>query len=55
MGDVEDLEWGLEQVRQRKIQRALDRTFRLSDAAEAHAYLAAGAARGSTVLLPWKA
>jgi NADPH:quinone reductase-like Zn-dependent oxidoreductase len=53
MGDVGDLEWGLEQVRQGRIVPALDRSFPLQEAAEAHAHLAAGAARGNTVLLPW--
>ncbi|WP_165820216.1 zinc-binding alcohol dehydrogenase family protein [Microvirga sp. KLBC 81] len=55
MGDVEDLEWGLEQVRQGKIRPILDRTFRLSDAAAAHTHLAAGTAGGSIVFLPWEA
>jgi NADPH:quinone reductase len=55
MGDVEDLEWGLEQVRQGRIRPTLDRTFPLAQAAEAHAHLAAGAARGNTVFLPWEA
>lgn len=53
MGDVEDLEWGLDQVRQGRIKPTLDRAFPLADAAFAHAHLAAGAARGNTVLLPW--
>lgn len=53
MGDVADLEWGLEQVRQGRVRPTLDRTFALNEAVEAHAHLAAGAARGSTVLLPW--
>lgn len=53
MGDVADLEWGLEQVRAGKIKPQLDRTFPLADAAAAHARLAQGAARGTMVLLPW--
>ncbi len=55
MGDVEDLEWGLEQVRQGRIRPTLDRAFPLAQVAEAHAHLAAGAVRGNSVLLPWKA
>jgi NADPH:quinone reductase len=53
MGDVADLEWGLEQVRAGKIKPQLDRAFPLADATEAHARLADGAARGNMVLLPW--
>lgn len=55
MGDVEDLEWGLAQVRDGVIKPSLDRAFELGAVAEAHAHLAAGAARGSAVLLPWAA
>jgi NADPH:quinone reductase-like Zn-dependent oxidoreductase len=55
MGDVEDLAWGLDQVRHGRIRPTLDRAFALADAAEAHSMLAAGSARGSTVLLPWAA
>jgi len=42
-------------VRQGRIRPTLDRTFPLAQAAEAHARLAAGAARGNSVLLPWEA
>jgi len=54
MGDASDLEWGLDQVRQGTIRPTLDRAFPLAQAAEAHRHLAAGAARGNTVLLPWE-
>lgn len=49
MGNVEDLEWGLEQVKQGKIKPVLDRVFALEDAAAAHARLAAGQATGTIV------
>lgn len=53
MGDVADLEWGLEQVRGGRIRPQLDRAFPLANAAEAHARLAEGSASGNMVLLPW--
>lgn len=49
MGDVADLEWGLEQVAKGLIKPTLDRTFKLEDAAEAHAMLARGDAAGNIV------
>lgn len=49
MGDVSELEWGLEQVRSGKIQPTLDRTFRLEEAVEAHTMLAKGTANGNIV------
>ena len=52
--DPEDLEWGLEQVRTGKITAALDRTFPLSQAAEAHRLLANNQVKGNYVLLPWE-
>jgi len=51
--DPEDLEWGLEQVRLGKITPALDRTFPLSQASEAHRLLATNQVKGNFVLLPW--
>lgn len=51
--DPEDLEWGLEQVRLGKIKPALDRTFPLSQAAEAHRLLSTNQVKGNYVLLPW--
>ena len=49
MGDVADLEWGLEQVRKGTIKPSLDRTFRLEEAVEAHTMLAQGDACGNLV------
>ncbi|MDA0738037.1 MAG: zinc-binding alcohol dehydrogenase family protein [Nitrospirae bacterium] len=51
--DPEDLQWGLEQVRLGTIKPALDRTFPLSQAAEAHRFLATNQVKGNFVLLPW--
>lgn len=51
--DPEDLEWGLEQVRLGTIKPAVDRTFPLSQAAEAHRLLATNQVKGNYVLLPW--
>ncbi|MCH7903545.1 MAG: zinc-binding dehydrogenase [Armatimonadetes bacterium] len=51
--DIEDLEWGLEQVRAGRIKPVLDRTLPLSKAAEAHRLIAAGKVSGNLVLLPW--
>lgn len=52
MGDVADLQWGLELVKAGKVKPSLDRSFSLKEAAQAHEYLAAGSARGNIVLLP---
>jgi len=52
MGDVDDLVWGLEQVKAGLIRPTLDSTFDLRDAAAAHARLAAGRACGTIVLKP---
>lgn len=54
MGDVDDLRWGLDQVRAGKIKPALDRVYDLDDIATAHANLAAGVAKGNLVVSPWK-
>jgi len=51
--DPEDLQWGLEQVRAGRIRPALDRTFPLNQAAEAHRLIAANQVKGNFVLLPW--
>lgn len=53
MGDVEELQWGLEQVRLGRVKPVLDRTFPLRDAAAAHTRLLSGDAHGNIVLLPW--
>ena len=52
-GDVEDLKWGLEQLRAGKIKPSLDRTLPLREAAEAHRLIASNAVQGNLVLLPW--
>ncbi len=52
MGDMDDLLWGLEQVKAGKIKPTLDRVYRLHEAGDAHARLAAGAALGTIVLKP---
>lgn len=53
MGDVADLDWGLDQVRAGKIRPLVDEVFRLDQAAAAHAKLAEGKARGNLILQPW--
>jgi len=52
--DPEDLQWGLDQVRTGRIKAALDQTFPLSQAAEAHRLLADNQVKGNFVLLPWE-
>jgi D-arabinose 1-dehydrogenase-like Zn-dependent alcohol dehydrogenase len=51
--DLQDLKWGLEQIRQGKIKPVLDRTLPLSQASEAHRLLASNEVTGNIVLLPW--
>ncbi|MDA2927243.1 zinc-binding dehydrogenase [Acidobacteria bacterium AH-259-G07] len=51
--DVEDLKWGLEQVRLGQIKPSLDRALPLSQAAEAHRLISTNQVTGSLVLLPW--
>ncbi len=51
--DMEDLEWGLEQVRAGRIKPLLDHTLPLSKAAEAHRLISTGQVTGNLVLLPW--
>ena len=53
--DIEDLEWGLEQVKAGSIKPLLDRTLPLKNAAEAHQLVADNAVKGNLVLLPWAA
>lgn len=53
-GDVEDLEWGLEQVQKGTIKPLLDRTLPLSEAAQAHQLIASNQVAGNIVLLPWE-
>lgn len=49
MGGVEDLEWGLAQVKAGAIRPTLDRTYKLDAARSAHERLAAGDAVGNIV------
>lgn len=51
--DVQDLEWGLEQVRQGRIKPVLDSTHPLQDAGKAHQLVAENRVTGTVVLLPW--
>ena len=53
--DIEDLEWGLAQVKAGEIKPLLDRVLPLRDAAEAHRLIANNAVKGNIVLLPWAA
>lgn len=55
MGDVADLVWGLELVKQGKVKPQLDRALPLREAAEVHRLLSANQVRGNVVLLPWAA
>ncbi|MDK1046449.1 MAG: zinc-binding dehydrogenase [Anaerolineales bacterium] len=51
--DIEDLQWGLEQIKAGRIKPLLDRALPLSQAAEAHRLIANNEVTGSIVLLPW--
>ena len=53
-GSKEDLEWGLEQVKQGRIRALLQQTFPLSKVNEAHRLVAASKIQGNLVLLPWE-
>lgn len=53
--DIEDLKWGLEQVRAGRVKPSLDRALPLSEAAEAHRLIAKNQVAGNLVLLPWAA
>lgn len=55
MGDVADLEWGLELVADGRVKPLLDRALPLAEAAKAHRLIAANEVRGNLVLLPWAA
>jgi NADPH:quinone reductase-like Zn-dependent oxidoreductase len=52
-GDVEDYNWGIQQVRAGRIKPILDQTLPLSRASEAHRLIASGKVMGNIVLLPW--
>ena len=51
--DIEDFNWGLEQVRVGRIKPLLDHTLPLSKAAEAHRLISTDQVTGNLVLLPW--
>jgi len=51
--DLEDLEWGLEQVHAGRIKPSLDHTLPLNQAAKAHQLVATNKVMGTIVLLPW--
>ena len=51
--DTEDLQFGLELIRKAKVKPVLDRTFPLSQAAEAHRLISENKVSGKIVLLPW--
>jgi len=51
--DIEDIKWGLEQVREGRIKPTLDHTLPLSQAAEAHRLISTSQVTGNLVLLPW--
>ena len=53
--DIEDLQWGLEQVAAGRIRPLLYRALPLVEAAEAHRLIAENAVKGNIVLLPWAA
>ncbi len=54
-GDIEDLKWGLDQVKAGRIQPLLDRVLPLQHAAEAHKLISTNQIAGNIVLLPWAA
>ena len=54
-GDIEDLRWGLEQVRLGRIKPLLDQAFPLEEATEEHRLIATNQVAGNLVLLPWAA
>jgi NADPH:quinone reductase-like Zn-dependent oxidoreductase len=51
--DIEDLMWGLEQVRVGRIRPILDRALPLSQAGEAHRLISNNEVTGNIALLPW--
>ncbi len=51
--DIENLKWGLEQVRAGRIRPLLDRALPLSQVAEAHRLVANNEVKGNIILLPW--
>ena len=53
MGDVADLQFGLDLIGQKRIKPILDREFALQDAAQAHEAVGSNQVLGNVVLLPW--
>ncbi len=53
--DIEDLEWGLKEVRAGNIRPLLDRALPLEEVGEAHRLIANSEIKGNIVLLPWAA
>ena len=53
--DIEDLQWGLAQVRAGRIRPLVDRALPLNEAAEAHRLISTNQVAGNLVLLPWAA
>ena len=53
--DIEDFQWGLEQIHAGRIKPLLDRVLPLNEAAEAHRLIAANQVAGNIVLMPWAA
>ena len=53
-GGKEDLEWGLEQVKQGRIRALLQQALPLSKVGEAHRLAAGNKIRGNLALLPWE-
>ncbi len=53
-GGKEDLEWGLEQVKQGRIRALLQQTLPLTNVGEAHRLVAASKIQGNLALLPWE-
>ena len=51
--DIEDLQYGLQLIKERRVKPVLDRAFPLSQAAEAHRLIASNQVMGNIVLLPW--
>lgn len=54
MGGLDDLRWGLDQVRSGAIRPLVDEVFPLDQATAAHTRLAEGSACGNIVLKPWE-
>lgn len=54
MGSMKELREGLSLVESGRIKPVLDRTFPLSQAAEAHQYIEDRKVKGKVVLLPWE-